>query len=410
MTLKLRPSFLMAVCGAFLLAPRANALEDNRLVLDREDTQLHMGIGFTGTYLGAEIFKLRGYPAWRATAYGSLMMLTAGLVKEFGVDAFPSGNDLKADLLGTGTGAGLQMAVAWKWGRKGQDVPVLIPAEGRSTPAAEGGSADPRAEAAERALKDAVRWVVAKHSNGIPAGRLRIYDGRIISRYKEFIESHEIMSETWEDGRQVVKVGAKVYADRIREAILAHGLQSAGEHLELQVLISRLSGGSDGLDGGPNGTAVENRAYSASLMGCAMRYYWTHKTFTEGSILMLTKDVQVGTFRSAAGEATPLNLTRYSPITLSIGRRWLDRGGFRLTSSLGRSWTMIRGETISANAAFPTGEFVESWALASDIQWLPTRWAGLGLRTEYRNKTRYDIITGKTARKWLFAGELLLGF
>ena len=79
--------------------------------MSRKDTHLHLGVGFGASLLGTEFLEWQGLSTWKATLASSLLVFGGGLAKEFVLDDFASGNDLKADGIGIGANALLQFTI-----------------------------------------------------------------------------------------------------------------------------------------------------------------------------------------------------------------------------------------------------------------------------------------------------------
>ncbi len=102
-----------AAISLFCLLAAAPAHADKRwtepyLAINQPDTHKHMAISFAGTLVGAEFFKYRGYPVWKANLMSAGLITAAGLVKEFGQSQRPSGNDMLSNVVGVSAALGLQ--------------------------------------------------------------------------------------------------------------------------------------------------------------------------------------------------------------------------------------------------------------------------------------------------------------
>lgn len=281
----------------------------------------------------------------------------------------------------------------------------IIHSEGRS-PAKPAEGAEERARQA--ALKDAV-FQALKLANP-DENRLRVYVRRLLPHYERYIFSSRTVQSRREGDEYVCLLEVYVLHDVLRKDLLAQGLKSTGEHLELMVLHAVLGGGSPGDNPLRAGEVVSNRAYSGMLLGVAARYYFLDPVFAEGSALLLTSPVEVGTYRSPAGIESPLRLTQFSPFTFSAGYKWFDRHGVRLTTTVGRSFTRIRWETPAGqfpNKYATDRQFVSSWVFGGGVQWAFSRRVGLGVSADWRNRNHFNALTEKMYRSWTVVSQLV---
>lgn len=255
--------------------------------------------------------------------------------------------------------------------------------------------------AKQMALKDAVDQAL-KSDHPDPT-RLKVYETRILPRYNDFVFSSRLLESRTEGDVLVARYEVYVLRDRLDGERLAQGLKKTGEHLEMRLLYSQLSGGSEGSSPLPAGAVMTNHSYSGTMLGFAARYYFTDAIFGEGSALLLSNPVVVGTYTSPAGQRYDLKVTQYAPFAFLAGYKWLDARGFKVTTSAGLSATSIRWRTDApglGNTNDKDHQFVTSYVLGGGLQWQPTRWVGLGLQARYSTRTHFDAITEKTARRW----------
>lgn len=269
----------------------------------------------------------------------------------------------------------------------------------------------PEDTAAQAAAKAAVYSVVQEYSQNAPAHRLDIYEKTIMPDYAAYVKESKILESRKDKEHWRVRAETQVLAKPLKNKMRSAGLRAVGERMEFQVMITPLSGGTDGTDAAAGGATVTENSYSGTLVGFGIRYHWLDRFFTEGGGLMLAKDVKIGDYAPAAGAGSKIIMTHYFPFWFTAGWQYYNRAGLRLSHSIGYSWTIIRGELrpTVANRTFEK-QTIGSFIFGTEAQYAFSRWLGVGFRADYRPKTRYDAISGKAVSNWLLGSQILVSF
>lgn len=298
---------------------------------------------------------------------------------------------------------------------KGQDnAPLLeiVRSEARAEYKLQGSPGTGSGPAVEAALQGALREAIRRYLPGVPESRLARHERQLLPAYRSLIESYAVLEERVEGGAQFARVEARIRGEPLRRRLFDQGIRTAGEHFELQALVSELRGGLNASADVGGGASLAMSKWSRSMLGGAARYYWTDDFFNEFSLLVLKEPVRIGTYRDAGGGLSPVWLTQYSPLTLAAGFKLWDWRGLRATTIVGYTATRVRGKADPrpAGVADPKERTLSSWALGAEAQWTASRWLGLGARAEYRPRTRFDVFAGQTAASLFLSGEVLVGF
>ena len=75
----------------------------------QRSTQMHVGFGMAGAYIGSDIFEKLGLKPWQATLLSSALTFGVGVAKEYAFSpGGPDAKDIQADAAGVLAGAGLK--------------------------------------------------------------------------------------------------------------------------------------------------------------------------------------------------------------------------------------------------------------------------------------------------------------
>lgn len=92
---------LVCSCKTYAATP-----EDDKFSFSNTDKQLHMLASYGLAYTATDGFRRAKYSKWKSIAYGSLLAMAVGALKELSDDDF-SNNDMLADAVGVGVSAGV---------------------------------------------------------------------------------------------------------------------------------------------------------------------------------------------------------------------------------------------------------------------------------------------------------------
>ena len=82
--------------------------DDDKFSFNNTDKQLHMLASYAIAYTATDAFRRMKYSKWKSIAYGSLVAIAVGTLKELTDKKFSS-NDLLADGIGVGVSAGVNI-------------------------------------------------------------------------------------------------------------------------------------------------------------------------------------------------------------------------------------------------------------------------------------------------------------
>lgn len=269
-------------------------------------------------------------------------------------------------------------------------------------------------KARDDALQQAVREAISLNAlTSLPAWRVRAYQRVILPEYNKYIRNYRVLSHRKIGNECLVFLETQVLATPLRHRMAHMGLLQAGPHFEIMAEASKVRGGKSEVEPFGTGT-VENQEFSGDLLGFRARFYWNYDIFTDVFVHVLKEDERAGTFVRNTGARHAIMLTQYAPIGLSLGAKLYDDYGLRMTTSVGYSLTYVRSdlvphhdETIRLDIREP---IIYSWGFGTELQYVPTRWLGIGVRADYRPHTRIDLMTSNPINHWFFTGQVLVGF
>ncbi len=95
---------ILFISNAAFAAP-----ENDRFSFNSTDKQLHMLASYGLAYTATDAFRRAKFSQWKSLAYGSLVAIAAGTLKEL-TDSKFSSNDMLANGVGVGVSAGVNLS------------------------------------------------------------------------------------------------------------------------------------------------------------------------------------------------------------------------------------------------------------------------------------------------------------
>lgn len=269
-------------------------------------------------------------------------------------------------------------------------------------------AADSKARAEDQAMRDAVDEVIRRYS--VKDAPLERFERRIRSHYKDYVGRVEVARDTRENGRHEVLAKVFVHADPLRESLIEHGVRKPGEHLELEILVTPVKGKATEADDLGSSVFIDEKAWSATLMGLGMRWYFTDSFHASVSGQWLTKSVDIGTYRQGSGATgKPITLKQFTPVTFMLGFKLYDQSNVRFIGGAGVGMVRIRQETTTGVPLFPS-QWVPGLAARFEAQYVPFDNVGFGARAEYFQRNKYSLLGGKAFEPLMAGVHLIVGF